>query len=281
MASQLDERPETQEETAPALSPEQIYERFSVPALFAPAAERLLEVAGPQPGERVLDVGTGTGIVARLAAPRVLPDGSVTALDLSPAMLAIARSAAEEEGLAIAWHEGRAEKPPFPDAQFDLVLSQFAAMFFTDLPAALAEMRRVLAPGGRLSLSVFQAIERHPFYMALDRAIQRQLGVPAIADIFALGDAEDLKGTLARAGFRDVAVTPFELALRVPDPDAFLAGEIALDSASIPAMQGLDATARQNLTAAIQDEMAAPLRAVTDGDYVRLTFYAQIAHGRS
>jgi hypothetical protein len=128
-----------------------------------------------------------------------------------------------------------------------------------------------------VALSVFQGIDRHPFYVALDRAIQHQLGVPAIADIFSLGDAEALKGSLARAGFLDVALTPFELSLRVPDPDMFLAGEIALDTASIPAMQHLDATARQHLTVAIQDEMAEPLRAVTDGNHVHLTFHAQIA----
>jgi ubiquinone/menaquinone biosynthesis C-methylase UbiE len=280
MATQLKNHTDSLAEDQAPPTPVAIYERFAVPAIFAPAAERLLEVARPLPGERVLDVGTGTGIVARLAAPRVGAEGRVTALDFSPDMLAVARDAAAQESAAIAWHEGRAEQLPFPDGHFDLVLSQFALMFFTDREAALAEMRRVLAPEGRLAISAFQGIERHPFYAALDRAIARHSGLTAIGQIFALGDAAALRTSLERAGFRDVAVTPFEMTIRVPDPDAFLAGEIAIDAASIPAMQGLDATARRDLVTAVQEEMTEPLGAVTEGEEVHLTFHAQIASAR-
>jgi SAM-dependent methyltransferase len=275
-ASQLDDHTTTLEADQGAMSPVEIYERFAAPALFAPAAARLLEVARPRPGERVLDVGTGTGIVARRTAPLVLPDGTVTGIDLSPDMLAVASSMANEEGLSVDWQEGRAEDLPFPEGSFDLVLCQFALMFFTDRGAALDEMRRVLVPGGRVAISVFQRIDLHPFYVALNHAITRQLGVSAVGDIFALGDVGVLRASLDRAGFREVTATPFELSLRVPDPDSFLAGELAIDAASIPAMQGLSDAARRELAAAIQDEMAEPLRAITDGDHVQLTFYAQI-----
>ena len=95
----------------------------------------LLAVARLQPGERVLDIGTGTGIVARLAAPNVGPTGSVAGLDASPAMLSIARAMASEEGLTIDWDEGQAEALPYPDECFDLVLSQFALMFLPTEPA--------------------------------------------------------------------------------------------------------------------------------------------------
>ena len=104
-------------------------------------------------------------------------------------MLSVARTMADEEGRSIVWSEGQAEALPFPDETFDLVFSQFALMFFTDKAAALAEMRRVLAPDGRVTLSVFQAIDRHPFYQALDKAIDRRLGTSAVEQIFALGDA--------------------------------------------------------------------------------------------
>jgi ubiquinone/menaquinone biosynthesis C-methylase UbiE len=274
-----DTTPQTIDAQMPG-NPAETYERYMVPALFAPAAEHLLAVARLRLGDRVLDVGTGTGIVARLAAPNVGPTGTVAGLDASPAMLSVARAMAVEDGLSIEWHEGRAEALPYPDESFDLVVSQFALMFFADRASALSEMRRVLIPGGRVALGVFEGIERHPFYQALDQAIVRHLGMSAVGEIFALGDAEALRASLIRAGFRDAAVEPFPITARFPNPDAFLAGEIDVDTAAIPAMQGLDPDARQELTAAIQAEMAEALRTVIEGDHVHLTFHAQIAHAR-
>ena len=259
------------------VNPAETYERYMVPALFAPAAEQLLAVARPRSGERVLDVGTGTGIVARRAVPHVGPSGTVTGLDASPAMLGVARAMADEEGRSIVWSEGQAEALPFPDERFDLVLSQFALMFFTDTAAALAEMRRVLIPGGRVAISVFQAIDRHPFYQALDKAIDRRLGASAVEQIFALGDADALGASLEWAGFRDVVIEPLSLTARFPNPEAFLAGEIDVDTAAIPAMQDLDPAARRALTGAIAEEMAEPLRAVTEDDEVVIEFHEFIA----
>jgi SAM-dependent methyltransferase len=277
MVAQPDDRATSVPIGEAPVNPAETYERYMVPALFAPAAEHLLAVARLRPGERVLDVGTGTGIVARLAAPNVGPTGSVAGLDASPAMLSIARAMASEEGLTIDWDEGQAEALPYPDERFDLVLSQFALMFFVDRAGALAEMRRVLIPGGRLALSVFQGIDRHPFYQALDDAIERRLGMSAVGEIFALGDADALGASLTRAGFRDAVVEPFPITASFPNPDAFLASEIDVDTAAIPAMQGLDLDARRDLTAAIQADMAKALDAVTEGTHVRLTFHAQIA----
>ena len=139
-------------------------------------------------------------------------------------------------------------------------------------------MRRVLVPGGRVALSVFQGIDRHPFYQALDDAIERRLGMSAVGEIFALGDADALRRITRRARASATwSVEPFPITARFPNPDAFLAGEIDVDTAAIPAMQGLDPGARRDLTAAIQEDMAEPLRAVTEGNHVRLTFHAQIA----
>jgi hypothetical protein len=129
-----------------------------------------------------------------------------------------------------------------------------------------------------VTIGVFHGIDRHPFYQALDHAIERHLGMSAVGEIFALGDAEALRASLTRAGFSDAAVEPFPIAARFPNPDAFLAGEIDVDTAAIPAMQGLDPDARRNLTASIQAEMADALRSVTEGEHVCLTFHAQIAH---
>lgn len=276
MESHVAERtPPPVQHESPA-NPAETYERFMVPPLFAPAADALLGAARPGPGDRVLDVGTGTGIVARRAVARVAPGGSVYGLDPILPMLAVARAASEREGAGIDWREGRAEALPFPDGSFDLVLSQFALMFFADRAVAMREMRRVLTEDGRLTCSVFQGIERHPFYVALDAAISRRLGESAVGAIFALGDAEALRAEVAKAGFREVTIERFSITSRFPQPEAFLAGEIDVDTAAIPAMQSLDPEARRDLTRAIAQEMATPLRAVTEGDHVRLEFHAQI-----
>jgi ubiquinone/menaquinone biosynthesis C-methylase UbiE len=258
-------------------NPAETYERYMVPALFRPWAERLLQAASPRTGDRVLDVATGTGIVARLARPYVGASGSVDAIDASPHMLAVARARAAEEGSEVEWREAAAERLPFPDASCDLALCQFGLMFFVDRAAALSEMHRVLAPGGRLGLNVFQAIERHPFYVALDEAIQRRLGTSAAADIFCLGDEEGLAELIAGAGFHHVTIEQASMTSRFPNPEAFLAGEIDVDTASIPAMQHLTPGERAEVTAAIQEEMREPLHSVTEGDHVVLEFHVLIA----
>jgi SAM-dependent methyltransferase len=194
-------------------------------------------------------------------------------------MLEVARATADQERLTVEWREGRAEQLPFSAGEFDLVLSQFALMFFADRRAALAEMYRVLSSGGRIALSVFQGLDRHPFYGTLHEVIRRKVGTSALEEIFALGNADTLHVLLANAGFSKVEIDSMSMTARFPDPDGFLAGEIAVDTAAIPAMQHLDASERDDITRAIAGEMKAPLRDVTEDDHVVLPFHVHIAHG--
>lgn len=258
-------------------NPAETYESYMVPALFGPWASPLIQSADPRPGERVLDLGCGTGIVARRIASRLRSNGRISALDLNPGMLAVARAVAEQEGLTIEWHEGSAEHLPFPDGSFDLVSCQFALMFFADRRAALAEVHRVLADGGRCALSVFQGLDRHPFYQTLDDAIQRRFDMSGVQEIFSLGDADELHAMLAEAGFERIEIEPVSMTARFPDPEAFLAGEIDVDTAAIPAMQHLDDRARRTVTAALRDEMDAALREVTEDNHVVIPFHVYIA----
>ena len=112
------------------------YQRFFVPAIGAPVARDLLGVARLQPGERVLDVACGTGVVARLAAERVGSAGMVAGLDVNPGMLAVARSQTST-GVSIDWHEASAEAIPLRDGAFDIVLCQMGLKFVPNKLAAL------------------------------------------------------------------------------------------------------------------------------------------------
>jgi SAM-dependent methyltransferase len=100
------------------------YERYLVPVLFAPWAERLVQLAAPGPGERVLDVACGTGIVARRAVVRVGAGGVVAGLDLNQSTLEVARAAAAQAGASIDWRAGDVAGLPFPDGAFEIVFCQ-------------------------------------------------------------------------------------------------------------------------------------------------------------
>jgi SAM-dependent methyltransferase len=132
----------------------QIWSHFApIELLTAPCAPRLLRHANVREGQRVLDVGTGTGVVA-LSAARL--GAHVTGVDLTPALLEHARINAQiAEQPSIVWQEGEAEALPFADASFDVVLSQFGHMFAPRAELAIKEMLRVLRPGGTLAFSTW------------------------------------------------------------------------------------------------------------------------------
>jgi ubiquinone/menaquinone biosynthesis C-methylase UbiE len=247
-----------------------------VPPLFAPWAARLIERAAPRAGERVLDVGCGTGIVARLITPRVAPAGQVLGLDASADMLAVARSMSERQRLATQWREGSAEALPFPDHSFDLVTCQFALMFFEDRRAALFEMYRVLRANGRVALSVWQSFEQHPFYRRLDEAIERRTGLSGVRNIFSIEDAEELDRMMRHAGFARVQIESLTMTARFPDPPAFLAREIEVDTTLVPSMQLLDAQARGRITREIAADMQDALSTVIEGNEVVMPFQAYL-----
>src|SRR5690606_21413299 len=116
------------------------YERYFVPSIGRPVAAGLVEAAALRPGERVLDVACGTGIVVRLAAERVGPRGVLEALDPNADMLAVARQVAPSTP-SITWHEASAESMPLPDEHFDVVLCGMGLQFFPDRKAGLRQMR--------------------------------------------------------------------------------------------------------------------------------------------
>ncbi len=175
------------------------YEDLHVSALFAEWAEPVLSAAHVKPGNHVLDVACGTGVLARAACRRVGADGSVTGLDPNAGMLALAA----QLDSTVEWRQGVAESLPFPDSSFDAVVSQFGMMFFTDRLASIREMVRVLVPGGRLAVAVCDALENSPAY-ALEVEILDRLAGSAAADAlrapFVLGDPEELVALFKEGG---------------------------------------------------------------------------------
>lgn len=260
--------------------PAESYENLMVPGLFAPWASHLIQSANPQPGERILDVACGTGIVARQIARRVGTQGTVIGLDIDPDKITVARAAAEREGLAIEWRARPAERLPFSDSSFDLILCQFGLMFFTDRHAALMEMHRVLRADGRMVLSVWQGLDRHPFYQTLHEVSSRRLGESSVGAVFSLGDSDELRTLLTDAGFQDIEIEPMSITARYPNAQEFLAWESDIDAARTPALQELDAEAQQVILAALHQEMQTPLREVMHGDAVVMPSHAHIARAR-
>jgi ubiquinone/menaquinone biosynthesis C-methylase UbiE len=180
------------------------YEEFFVPALFQEWAPRVAAAAQLQPGQRVLDVACGTGVLARKAASRVGAASRVVGLDRNPGMLTVARRLAPE----IEWREGVAEALPYPDRSFDAVVSQFGLMF-TDRQQALREMLRVLAPGGHLAVAVWDSLDNTPAYAAELALLERfagQRAAEAFRAPFVLGDQKELATLFTSAGVAGVAV---------------------------------------------------------------------------
>ena len=186
------------------------YEHYLVPTLFTPWAEDLVDRMALRPGERVVDVACGTGIVARLAAHRINPGGAVTGLDLNAGMLSVARSLSPPADVTMEWREGSAMTLPFANATFNVVLCQQGLQFFPDRLAALREMYRVLVPGGRLGLSVWRPLRQNPYMAALGDALERRVNAEVatgMRTVCSMGDAEALRSLLLQAGFRDARIS--------------------------------------------------------------------------
>lgn len=250
------------------------YQRHLVPGMFAPLAPALVALAALRPGEAALDLACGTGVVARLVAERVGIGGRIVGVDLNSGMLAVARTLPPVAGAAPAWCRADALALPLADASLDAILCQQGLQQFPDRPAALGEMRRVLATGGRLAASVWGPIGRNPGMAALADALERHVGAAAGRNRrapFALADADALHDLIAGAGFHDVTVRTVAGIARFASPEEFVAAQLG---ATPMATLG---TITDEARAAVAADVRAALAAYLDADGLALPIEARLA----
>lgn len=171
---------------------------------------RLIADARLRPGNRVLDLGCGTGYPAILAAQAVGSQGSVVGLDLSEEMLAVARRKANALGLSnVEFHAEDATTLPFETASFDSVISRFCLMFLPEISLTVSEISRVLKPGAYLAAAVWSSPEKNPYIRMPMDIIKKFVEIPVPAPdqpgIFRLARKGDLSGIAAKSGLREIA----------------------------------------------------------------------------
>ncbi len=254
----------------------QRWERASA-AMGRAVTEALVEAANPQPGMRVLDAACGTGAPALPVARRVGPRGWVVAIDIAAEPLRIAAERARERGLGnVRFERADVHQLPFADAEFDLVTSRFGVMFFSHLPQALGEMRRVLRPGGRVAIAAWGPFEQ-PYFQATAKVVMRHTGrslPPSAAAMFQFGVPGSLAAALTAAAFGEAR----DQLRRVPWvwPDTVSELWAYFQAVTIPfrpLLEGLGPEQR----AAVERDVCAALEKYRDGARVNLTADIAIA----
>jgi len=231
------------------------YDRIG-PRYLAAAGSRdgllagLLAAAQLRPGQRLLDLASGPGLLARGAAAQVGADGMAIACDISEGQLAccpdLHRVVADGEAL------------PFAAGSFDRVLCGLGLMFFPDEQAALREISRVLKADGLLALSVWGRAEEVPLVDAALGCMRRLLPPPKVArpSIFRFGDAGVLERRLATAGYRDVGIRPQVLEVEFKDAAAYWQAFLDLAGGAAESLSRLPDEKRRALAAAVGEELA-------------------------
>lgn len=187
--------------------------------LLAPVANLVIERARPTAGERVIDVGCGSGAISIALAQKVGPTGHVLGIDISGPMLARARQIAPA-GLPVEFVLADATVYPFAPASFDLLVSRFGVMFFADPALSFANLRKALKPSGRLAFACWREPRENPFFMTPLQAVYKHAPKlppqgPEDPGPFAFASEARVQRILGEAGFTGIAMEPCNLSLDV------------------------------------------------------------------
>lgn len=212
-------------------------------------SDKLVELSRIQEGKNVLDIATGIGEPALTAARKVGSTGKVTAIDLSPAMLAIANERARENGLAnIDFQVGDADAFSLPTSRYDAIISRFGLMFLPDLPNALKIMRDALAQDGRIAAAVWSIPQKVPTFVMPFEVVMKETGTPppppGTPGPFSLANTDLLQDRFRQAGFQDIKIETNTATFRLPSPLEY-ADFVRSTAAPISAMMAGLPAARQ------------------------------------
>jgi ubiquinone/menaquinone biosynthesis C-methylase UbiE len=234
----------------------EIYERVLVEPLFRPFAQEVVARLELTRDDRLIDVACGTGIVARLARERLGHGSRIIGVDVAPAMLAVARNVAP----TIDWREGNAVSLPVSDGEdFSALACHQGLQFFQDKRAAVREMRRVLAPGGRIAIATWRPLREIPVALELNVVAEHHVGT--IVDTrHSFGDADALKELLAGGGFRKVNVETFSHDVKFADGALFA----RLNAMAVVGMSGKGKALTDAARSEVAERIATDSQAVVD-----------------
>jgi ubiquinone/menaquinone biosynthesis C-methylase UbiE len=229
------------------------HERIAVPYVFLEPARDLVAAMHLTPGARVLDAGAGTGVAARIASEAVAPGGLVVALDPALEMLRAGR----RRGLGIAVC-GLAEHLPFRDGSFDAVMASFVISHVPSYEAALAEMVRVLAPGGKLGVTAWGPAEDR-YREHWRRVAETFGGLEAMQMVVPweerFSHPANLRAALAAAGLSDIAIETRDYRSSIPVADFLTAREFSVQARFL--RRHLDAGEWERFRQAVDGEFGA------------------------
>jgi SAM-dependent methyltransferase len=232
--------------------------------LLAPVAEILIDRAKPQAGERIIDVGCGSGATSIAFARKVAPSGQVFGVDVSGPMLERARQSAPKD-LPVEFTLADATIYPFVPASFDLLASRFGVMFFADPAKSFANMRKALRPSGRLTFACWREPRENPWMMTGLQAVYQHVPKlpqqgPEDPGPFSFASEARVRRILGEAGFTGIAMEPCPLSLDIAiggGLDAAVQSSLEIGPAS-RALEGQPAELREAATNSIR-EVLAPL----------------------